>query len=371
MYPPKSKISEIKSPSRVTVFDLPEKKKRIESLEKKAEREDFWQNQEEAQEIMQELENSRSSLREVSNLETEINALSEMAEIAEGDKKLAVEIENSLEHLEKKVENFEFECLFSGEYDERNTILSIHSGTGGSDAQDWAEMLLRMYLRFAQRKDWKAKIISETRGEPAGIKSATLEISGKLAYGYLKAEAGVHRLVRLSPFNANNLRQTSFALVEVLPEIDKMREVELSPSDLKIDTFRAGGAGGQHVNKTSSAVRITHIPTGLSAACQSERSQLQNKEKALKVLKAKLFQKELEKKEREKKKLKGKHAGVQWGSQIRSYVLHPYKLVKDHRTKFESKNPSEVLDGELDGFVEAYLKNINEHKRRKISSNSF
>lgn len=220
-------------------------------------------------------------------------------------------------------------------------------------------MLLRMYLRFSERKNWKAKIISETRGELAGIKSVTLEIVGQYAYGHLKAEAGIHRLVRLSPFNASNLRQTSFALVEVLPGIDKIKEVEVTEDDLKIDTFRAGGAGGQHVNKTSSAVRITHLPTGIVTTCQSERSQLRNKEKALQILKARIFQKYLEKQQKERKKMKGEHAMVQWGSQIRSYVLHPYKLVKDHRTKFESKNPDEVLDGKIEDFIEAYLKNTN------------
>jgi len=270
--------------------------------------------------------------------------------------KLKEEISQKLAETEKKLKELELETFFQGKYDRRNAILSIHSGTGGTDAQDWAEMLLRMYLRYAERKNWKAKIISETRGAEAGIKSVTVKIEGPLAYGHLKTEAGVHRLVRLSPFNANNLRQTSFTLVEVLPEIDKIEEVEIKPTELRIDTFRAGGAGGQHVNKTSSAVRITHLPTGLTVTSQSERSQLQNKEAAMKILQAKLFQKKIEEKEREKQKLKGKHVEVQWGSQIRSYVLHPYKLVKDHRTKFESKNPQEVLDGNLDGFIEAYLR---------------
>ncbi len=304
---------------------------------------------------MQELEGLRSDIKKLSELETEVDNLKEMADLAADDTGIKREIEEKNRKIEKDIENIEFETLFRGEYDQNNVILSIHSGTGGTDAQDWAEMLLKMFLRFAERKNWKAKLISESRGQEAGIKSATIEVIGKLAYGYLKTEAGVHRLVRLSPFNAKNLRQTSFALVEVLPEIDKMEEVEIDPSELRIDTFRSSGAGGQSVNKTDSAVRITHIPSGIVISSQNERSQLQNKEQAMKILKAKLHQKYLENKEKETKDLKGEHTEVQWGSQIRSYVLHPYKLVKDHRTKFESKNPEEVLDGNLDGFIEAYL----------------
>ncbi len=305
---------------------------------------------------MQELEQVRDEIKELSESETEIDNLSEMTSLAAEDEEIKKEIEKQAEKIEKNIENIEFETLFRGEYDQSNAILSIHSGTGGTDAQDWAEMLLKMYLRFAERKNWKAKIISESRGQEAGIKSATIEVIGKLAYGYLRAEAGVHRLVRLSPFNAKNLRQTSFALVEVLPEIDKIKEVEIDPGELRIDTFRSGGAGGQSVNKTDSAVRITHIPTGIVASSQNERSQLQNKEQSMKILKAKLHQRYLENKEIEKKEIKGEHTEVQWGSQIRSYVLHPYKLVKDHRTKFESKNPEEVLDGNVEEFIETYLK---------------
>ncbi len=305
---------------------------------------------------MRELENLKFDISEISGLGAEVGSLLELAEISQNDPEIKKEIEEKVSDVEKRTARLEFEAMFRGEYDDRNALLSIHSGTGGTDAQDWTQMLLRMYLRFAERKGWKTKIISETPGQEAGIKSATVEISGKLAYGHFKAEAGVHRLVRLSPFNANNLRQTSFALVEVLPEIDKIKEVEINPKDLKIDTFRASGAGGQHVNKTSSAVRVTHLPTGIVAASQSERSQLQNKEQALKILSAKLHQKYLEEKEKKKEALKGKYADVQWGSQIRSYVLHPYKLVKDHRTKFESKNPEKILDGDLNGFIEEYLK---------------
>jgi len=324
----------------VTVFDLLEKNKRIQELEKQTKRKNFWQDAETAKKIMQELETLRNESREANELEAEITNLWEMAQIAGDDDELKEEILKKLPEIKNKVEKIEIRKLFQGKYDRRNAILFIHSGTGGTDAQDWAEMLLRMYLRYAERKKWKAKIVSSTRG--------------------LKAEAGVHRLVRLSPFNSNNLRQTSFALVEILPEIDKIENVEINPADLRIDTFRAGGAGGQHVNKTSSAVRITHIPTGLSSSSQSERSQLQNREQAMKILKAKLNQKNLKEQEDKEKKLKGKHAEVQWGSQIRSYILHPYKLVKDHRTKFESKNPNEVLEGKIEDFIEAYLKNVND-----------
>ena len=340
----------------MTVFDLPGKKEKIKQLEKVSSEESFWQDQEKAQKVMQELDGLRDGVKKIGQINAELDNLVELAEIAIGDVKIQKEIGKKIEDIGKTLKKLEFETLFSGEYDQNNAILSIHSGTGGTDAQDWAEMLLRMYLRYIERKGWKAKIISETRGHEAGIKSATLEIIGKLAYGYLKTEAGINRLVRLSPFNANNLRQTSFALVEILPEIDKIKEVKINPADLRIDTFRSGGAGGQHVNKTESAVRVTHLPMGISAVSQSERSQLQNKEQAMKILKAKIFQKHQQEKEKKEKKLKGMHAEVQWGSQIRSYVLHPYKLVKDHRTKFESKNPEEILDGNLDSFIETYLK---------------
>ncbi len=331
------------------------KLKRIKELEEKSSLENFWKDSKEAQKTIRELENLKDDVEETNKLVAEIDELAELSELA-ADSRTKREIQEQADVLEKKLEALEFQSLFQDKYDYGNAILSIHSGTGGVDAQDWAEMLLRMYLRFCERKGFKAKIISESRGQESGIKSATLEITGKLAYGYLRSEAGVHRLVRLSPFNADNLRQTSFALVEVLPEIDKMEEAVISPSDLKIDTFRASGAGGQHVNKTDSAVRITHEPSKIVVSCQSERSQLQNKEKALKILKARLFKKHLEEKERKERKIKGEHLPVQWGSQIRSYVLHPYKLVKDHRTRFESKNPEDVLDGNLDGFIEAYLK---------------
>lgn len=307
---------------------------------------------------MQELEELRREIADLGRIETEINELLEMAEILTEESSEAKEIGEKMIGLEKEIEKLEFKILLGGEYDRNPAIMAIHSGAGGVDAQDWTEMLLRMYLRWAEKNGFKTKIIDEARGQEAGIKSVTLEISGPYAYGYLKSEAGVHRLVRLSPFNSDNLRQTSFALAEVLPIIDEIKEVAIDPQDLRVDVYRSSGAGGQSVNTTDSAVRITHVPTGIVATCQNERSQLQNKEQAMKILRAKLHQKYLTKQEAEKQKLRGEHTSAEWGSQIRSYVIHPYKMVKDHRTKHETADAEGVLDGNLTGFMEAYLKNI-------------
>lgn len=307
---------------------------------------------------MQELEELRREIADLSRIETEIDELLEMAEIIAEESPEAKEVGEKLIGLEKEIEKLEFKILLGGEYDRNPAIMAIHAGAGGVDAQDWTEMLLRMYLRWAEKNDFKTKIIDEARGQEAGIKSVTLEISGPYAYGYLKSETGVHRLVRLSPFNSDNLRQTSFALAEVMPVIEEIKEVAIDPQDLRIDVYRSSGAGGQSVNTTDSAVRITHVPTGIVATCQNERSQLQNKEQAMKILRAKLHQKYLNEQEVEKQKLRGEHTSAEWGSQIRSYVIHPYKMVKDHRTKHETADAEGVLDGNLTGFMEAYLKNI-------------
>ena len=311
---------------------------------------------------MRELETLRAEVAMLSELETELFELSEFLEVfsetesaSEEEEK---EIKEKLSGAEDRLEKLEFKTLFSGEYDASDAILTIMSGAGGVDAQDWSEMILKMYLRWAEKSGFKAKLIDESRGAEAGIKSATLEISGAYAYGYLKGESGVHRLVRLSPFNADNLRQTSFASVEAMPVISEIKEVQIDPKDLRIDVYRSSGPGGQGVNTTDSAVRITHIPTGVMVSCQNERSQLQNKESAMKILKAKLHLKYLEEQEEEKKKLRGETKANEWGSQIRSYVIHPYKMVKDHRTKHETAQAEEVLEGNLTPFMESYLKHL-------------
>ncbi len=285
----------------------------------------------------------------------ELIELHDLAE-TENETELLQEVESSASELLEEFRRVELELLLSGEYDDRDAILAIHAGAGGTDSQDWAEMLLRMYLRWAERRGYRTRVLDLSPGEEAGIKSATVEIAGPFAYGYAKAEAGVHRLVRLSPFDAAHRRHTSFALVEVMPEVESDLEVHIDERDLRIDTYRATGHGGQHVNKTESAVRITHIPTGIVVTCQNERSQIQNRETAMKILKARLLELKQRQIEEEKARLKGEHKAAAWGNQIRSYVLHPYNLVKDHRTGHETSNVEAVLNGDIDEFIEAYLK---------------
>lgn len=333
---------------------MSEKKRKITELQKISEKPDFWQNQEEAAEVGKEMENLKKEVEEFEALEKELKNFGEILD-KEGEAGEKI-LEEDFGGLEEKFEKLDKKTLFSGQYDFYSAILSIMSGAGGMDAQDWSEMLLRMYLRFAEKNNFQVKILDESRGQEAGIKNATLEIVGPYAFGKLKSESGVHRLIRLSPFNADNLRQTSFSLVEILPVLPKKKTIEIKDQDLRIDVFRSSGAGGQSVNTTDSAVRITHIPTGMVATCQNERSQLQNKEQAMKILRAKLVRKQEEKDEQERNKLRGEKTSAEWGSQIRSYVLHPYKQVKDHRTGFETNQVEKVLEGDLENLIESYLR---------------
>ncbi len=276
--------------------------------------------------------------------------------LAEGDESVAEDVRAEYEALAQQVDDLEFELMLGGDYDDHNAILAVHAGAGGTESQDWAEMLLRMYLRWAERRHFSAKVLSVMPGEEAGIKSATVEISGRHAYGYLRSERGVHRLVRLSPFDSAHARHTSFALVEVMPVIENDVEVEINPEDLRIDVFNASGHGGQNVQKNATAIRITHLPTGKVVTCQNERSQHRNRESAMKVLRGWLIEQELERQAEERAKLKGEHVAAGWGNQIRSYVLHPYKLVKDLRSGYETTDPSAVLDGDLDPLMRAFLR---------------
>jgi peptide chain release factor 2 len=339
-------------------FDLDATQSRIKELQGLTANPDFWSNQDKATAVNQELSDLQKEIDTWQGIRQEIQDAIDVAELAqeENDESMHDEFMTRVTDLEARFEKLEFHILFDGEYDKNNAILAFHAGSGGTEAQDWSEMLFRMITRFAEDKDWKIEIIDMNRGSEAGIKSAMIRVQGRYAYAYLKSENGVHRLVRISPFDAEKMRHTSFAMIEVLPEIDDSVEVNIDPKDLRIDTFAAGGKGGQKVNTTNSAVRIVHLPTKISVACQNERSQAQNKETAMKILKAKLHKLELEKQAEAKEELRGEYQSAEWGNQIRSYVLHPYKMVKDHRSTFESKEPMKVLDGELEPFMEAYLR---------------
>ena len=339
-------------------FDVENKEKELKELESKTTENDFWNDTDNSSKVLKQINSLKSKVEGFKKLNNELNNLLEMSELlqVEKDEELAKELLKSTYTLEKDIQKLEITTLLSGKYDNNNAILTIHPGAGGTEAQDWAEMLYRMYTRWANANGYEVKELDYLEGDEAGLKSVTFSVNGDYAYGYLKGEMGVHRLVRISPFDAGGRRHTSFASVEVLPEITDDIELDINPDDIKMDVYRASGAGGQHINKTSSAVRLTHIPTGIIVACQTERSQFQNRDTAMKMLKSKL----LNLKEKEQKdtidELKGIQMDIAWGSQMRSYVFCPYTLVKDHRTNYEVGNVQAVMDGDLNGFIDSYLK---------------
>lgn len=332
--------------------------KELHELECQMQEPGFWDNSKRAEEVTKKSKSIKDKIENFDKLKSKIEDVEVLREMMEDDdEESASEIIQTIKETEAEIDDYNMKVLLSGDYDKNNVILTLHVGVGGTDANDWTEMLLRMYTRWCEKHGYSVETIDLLPGDEAGIKSVTLKITGEYAYGYLKAEKGIHRLVRISPFNANGKRQTSFASMEVLPELTKEQDIEIRPDDLKIDTYRSGGAGGQHVNKTDSAVRITHIPTGIVVQCQNERSQFSNRDTAMEMLKSKL----VELKERAHKEkiedLTGDLKDMGWGSQIRSYVFHPYSMVKDHRTNVETSNVTAVMDGELDMFINAYLKN--------------
>lgn len=340
------------------LFDLEQLESDIAAYEDQMTASDFWDDNEKAQKVIAQLNVAKDSYQTINDLQSQLEEIEMALELYEEsqDADLFTEAAEQSQVLRAKINDYEMKMLLSNPLDGNNAVLEIHPGAGGTESQDWGSMLLRMYQRYAEKQGYKVNILDYQDGEEAGIKSVTLEIEGHNAYGYLKSEKGVHRLVRISPFDSNSRRHTSFCSIEVTPMLDDSIEIEINPDDLRIDTYRASGAGGQHVNKTSSAIRITHIPTGLVTQSQSQRSQFQNRDLAMNMLKAKLYQREEELKAQEMAAIKGEQKEIAWGSQIRSYVFHPYSMVKDHRTDFEVGNTQAVMDGELTGFIDAYLK---------------
>ncbi len=355
----KEKFSDIKQ-----TLDIEKLKKELKELDAQMSASNFWDDPNKAKDVLQKRKFIEETLKKFENIQSSLEGIEEMlSEVPETDIENLSLLEEEIKNLEKEIHELEIKTYLSGEMDSKNAFLTIQAGAGGTEACDWAQMLMRMYTRWAQKHGYTVEVVDITPDDVAGIKSATLHIKGPYAYGYLRGESGVHRLVRISPFDANKRRHTSFASVQVAPEIDEEIQIEIRPEDLKIETFRSSGAGGQYVNTTDTAVRITHLPTGIVVQCQDERSQFQNKQKALKILKAKLYQLELQKLEEKRKQYEGEKTDIGWGHQIRSYVFTPYQLVKDLRTGYEESRIDAVMDGEIDGFIEAYLKWwANKHK---------
>ena len=342
-------------------FHIEEKQSRIREIEEIMEQPGFWDDVTKSGEVMKELKSLKSSLNIINHLQSQYEDLGVLIEMGneEEDASIIEEVESELTSFKKEFDKVKIETLLSGDYDKYNAILKINAGAGGTESCDWANMLYRMFTRWAESKKYKTEVIDFLDGDEAGLKSITFQVSGENAYGYLKSEKGVHRLVRISPFNAAGKRQTSFASLDVMPDIEEDLDVEINDDDIRIDTYRSSGAGGQHINKTSSAIRITHIPTGIVVQCQNERSQLQNKDKAMKMLKSKLYVLKKQEEEEKRSGIRGEVKEIGWGNQIRSYVMQPYTMVKDHRTNEEVADVNKVLDGYLDPFINAYLKWIN------------
>lgn len=344
-------------------FDIDSKLKRIKDLEKIQNEVDFWNNREKSEQVIKEIKDLKNITDHIERVKKEYQDNNDLLELSKEDESFLEEVDTKT--LKDNISSLEILLLLNSKYDDNDCIFEIHSGAGGTEACDWANMLYRMYTRYFEKKNYKVEVISYQEGEEVGIKSVTLSVKGKYAYGYLKCEKGVHRLVRLSPFDAANKRHTSFASVDVTPYFTSITDIEIDEKDLKIDVYRSSGCGGQGVNTTDSAVRITHLPTKIVVTCQNERSQIKNKEIAMSILKGKLKLIEIEKQNQELKDVKGELSNIEFGSQIRSYVLHPYSMIKDHRTNYETSNVTKVLDGDLDPFIESYLKEIKNHVKNK------